>query len=186
MNGDPEYAQEFVDIAGGRLGVQIYPEPTGPAGAPVVVIWPAMGVRARYYRPFATALRAAGLAVVVADLRGTGTSTPAPSRADRHGYTELADDVGTVLAALKPQLDGRTRLLLGHSLGGRPRCCTSPCTAPTRWTGWRWSRSESRTGEAIPAGVASACCRTRRGSPPPRRCSGSGRGGASAAGRRVG
>ncbi|MFF4878559.1 alpha/beta fold hydrolase [Micromonospora sp. NPDC000668] len=119
MNGDPEYAQEFVDIAGGRLGVQIYPEPTGAAGAPVVVIWPAMGVRARYYRPFATALRAAGLAVVVADLRGTGASTPAPSRADRHGYTELADDVGTVLAALKPQLDGRTRLLLGHSLGGQ-------------------------------------------------------------------
>ncbi|WCN83451.1 alpha/beta hydrolase family protein [Micromonospora sp. LH3U1] len=119
MNGDPEYAQEFVDVDGARLGVQIYPEPDGPADAPVVVIWPAMGVRARYYRPFAAALRAAGLAVIVADLRGTGTSTPAPSRADRHGYPDLADDVGAVLAALKPRLDGRTRLLLGHSLGGQ-------------------------------------------------------------------
>ncbi|MBQ0901461.1 alpha/beta fold hydrolase [Micromonospora sp. U21] len=119
MNGDTEYAQEFVDVDGARLGVQVYPEPAGPAGAPMVVIWPAMGVRARYYRPFAAALRAAGLAVVVADLRGTGTSTPAPSRADRHGYSELAGDVGTVLAALKPRLDGRTRLLLGHSLGGQ-------------------------------------------------------------------
>ncbi|MGC4794251.1 alpha/beta fold hydrolase [Micromonospora saelicesensis] len=119
MNGDPEYAQEFVDVDGGRLGVQVYPEPAGVSGAPVVVIWPAMGVRARYYRPFAAALRAAGLAVVVADLRGTGASTPAPSRADRHGYAELADDVGAVLAALKPRLDGRTRLLLGHSLGGQ-------------------------------------------------------------------
>ncbi|WP_406067950.1 alpha/beta fold hydrolase [Micromonospora sp. NBC_01638] len=119
MNGDPEYAQEFVDVDGARLGVQIYPEPAGVTGAPVVVIWPAMGVRARYYRPFAAALRAVGLAVVVADLRGTGTSTPAPSRADRHGYPELADDVGAVLAALKPRLDGRTRLLLGHSLGGQ-------------------------------------------------------------------
>ncbi|GAB3957441.1 hypothetical protein GCM10027614_72920 [Micromonospora vulcania] len=76
MNGDPEYAQEFVDVDGGRLGMQVYPEPAGPAGAPVVVIWPAMGVRARYYRPFAAALRSAGLAVVVADLRGTGASTP--------------------------------------------------------------------------------------------------------------
>ncbi|MEW2431045.1 alpha/beta fold hydrolase [Micromonospora sp. NPDC047644] len=119
MNGDPEYAQEFVDVDGGRLGVQVYPEPPGVTGAPVVVIWPAMGVRARYYRPFAAELRAAGLAVVVADLRGTGASTPAPSRADRHGYAELAADVGVVLAALKPRLDGRTRLLLGHSLGGQ-------------------------------------------------------------------
>ncbi|MEU8162897.1 alpha/beta hydrolase family protein [Micromonospora parva] len=119
MNGDLEYAQEFVDVDGGRLGVQVYPEPSGVTGAPVVVIWPAMGVRARYYRPFAAALRTAGLAVVVADLRGTGTSTPAPSRADRHGYAELADDVGAVLAALKPRLDGRTRVLLGHSLGGQ-------------------------------------------------------------------
>ncbi|MEU7753841.1 alpha/beta fold hydrolase [Micromonospora sp. NPDC049171] len=119
MDQDPEYAQEFVDVDGGRLGVQVYPEPPDTTGAPVVVIWPAMGVRARYYRPFAATLRAAGLAVVVADLRGTGASTPTPSRADRYGYAELADDVGAVLAALKPRLDGRNRLLLGHSLGGQ-------------------------------------------------------------------
>ncbi|GAB4101414.1 alpha/beta fold hydrolase [Micromonospora taraxaci] len=119
MNGDSEYAQEFVDVDGGRLGVQVYPEPTGTTDAPVVLIWPAMGVRARYYRPFAAELRAAGLAVVVADLRGTGTSTPAPSRADRYGYSELAGDVDAVLAALKPRLDGRRRLLVGHSLGGQ-------------------------------------------------------------------
>jgi predicted alpha/beta hydrolase len=119
VNGDPEYAQEFVEVDGGRLGVQIYPEPTGVTDAPVAVIWPAMGVRARYYRPFAAELRAAGLAVVVADLRGTGASTPTPSRADRYGYPELAADVGAVLAALKPRLDGRTRLLVGHSLGGQ-------------------------------------------------------------------
>lgn len=119
MSGDIEYSQEFVDVDGARIGVQVYPEPDGPAGAPVVVLWPAMGVRARYYRPFAAALRDAGLAVVVADLRGTGASTPAPRRACRYGYAELAGDVGAVLDALKPRLDGRTRLLLGHSLGGQ-------------------------------------------------------------------
>ncbi|MEH0844986.1 alpha/beta fold hydrolase [Micromonospora sp. CPCC 205711] len=119
MSGEIEYIQEFVDVDGARIGVQVYPEPDGPAGAPVVVIWPAMGVRARYYRPFAAALRDAGLAVVVADLRGTGASTPPPSRACRYGYAELAGDVGAVLDALKPRLDGRTRLLLGHSLGGQ-------------------------------------------------------------------
>lgn len=53
MSGD--YIQEFVDVDGARIGVQVYPEPAGPPGAPVVLIWPAMGVRARYYRPFAAA-----------------------------------------------------------------------------------------------------------------------------------
>lgn len=119
MSGDVEYAQEFVDVDGARIGIQVYPEPVGASGGPVVVIWPAMGVRARYYRPFATALRDAGLAVIVADLRGTGVSTPPPSRACRYGYRELAADVGAVLDALKPRLDGRPTLLLGHSLGGQ-------------------------------------------------------------------
>ncbi|MFI9644251.1 alpha/beta fold hydrolase [Micromonospora sp. NPDC051925] len=119
MSGEAEYAQEFVDVDRARLGIQVYPEPDGAPGGPVVVIWPAMGVRARYYRPFATALRDAGLAVVVADLRGTGLSTPPPSRSCRYGYRELAADVGAVLEALKPRLDGRPRLLLGHSLGGQ-------------------------------------------------------------------
>ncbi|MGN9779223.1 alpha/beta hydrolase family protein [Micromonospora sp. H33] len=113
-----EYQQEFVDVDGARLGLQVYPEPDG-GGDALVLISPAMGVPARYYRPFATALRAAGLAVAVADLRGTGTSTPRPSRACRYGYAELAADVGAVLAALKERRDGRRSILLGHSLGGQ-------------------------------------------------------------------
>ena len=113
-----EYVQEFVQVDGARLGVQVYPEPAGVRDAPVVLISPAMGVRARYYRPFAAALRDAGLAVIVADLRGTGESTPRPSRACRYGYAELAADIGAVRTALKERLDGRRTLLLGHSLGG--------------------------------------------------------------------
>ena len=34
-----------------------------------MIVWPAMGVPARYYRPLATELRAAGAAVAVVDLR---------------------------------------------------------------------------------------------------------------------
>ncbi|WP_018253326.1 alpha/beta hydrolase family protein [Salinispora mooreana] len=117
MNAD--YQQEFVEVDGARLGLQIYPEPAETADAPLVLISPAMGVSARYYRPFATALRAAGLAVAVADLRGTGASTPRPSRRCRYGYAELTTDVGAVLAALKEHRKGRRTLLLGHSLGGQ-------------------------------------------------------------------
>ncbi|WP_199714468.1 alpha/beta hydrolase family protein [Micromonospora radicis] len=114
-----EYVQDFVQVDDARLGIQVYPEPEGSVRAPVVLVVPAMGVRARYYRPLAAALRAAGLAVVVADLRGTGESTPRPSRACRYGYAELAADIGAVRAALKDRLDGRRTLLLGHSLGGQ-------------------------------------------------------------------
>jgi predicted alpha/beta hydrolase len=113
-----EYEQSYLEHDGQRLGLHTYPEPETP-DAPVVVIWPAMGVPARYYRPFAGQLRDHGLAVVVADLRGTGASTPVPSRRSRYGYAELAGDVGAVLTELKPRLGGRTVLLLGHSLGGQ-------------------------------------------------------------------
>jgi predicted alpha/beta hydrolase len=109
---------EYVDRGGDRLALHVYPEPADPH-APLVAIWPAMGVPARYYRPFATALGVAGVAVVVADLRGTGSSTPQPSRRSGYGYAELADDVGAVLAQLEPRRKGRRTVLMGHSLGGQ-------------------------------------------------------------------
>jgi predicted alpha/beta hydrolase len=110
-----EYTQEYVDRDGDRIGLHLYPDTPGPA----VVIWPAMGVPAGYYRRFALQLGASGLSVVVADLRGTGASTPVASRSSAYGYAELAADVGAVQEALKARLDGRKVLLLGHSLGGQ-------------------------------------------------------------------
>lgn len=112
------YAQSWVDRGTDRIGLQWYEEPGDPQ-APMLVIWPAMGVPARFYRPFATALREAGLAVVVADLRGTGASTPRASRRSRYGYAELAGDVGAVLAEVAPVVATRPVVLLGHSLGGQ-------------------------------------------------------------------
>jgi predicted alpha/beta hydrolase len=108
-----EPTQEWVDRGTDRLGLHVYPTLDG--GRPLAVVWPAMGVPARYYRPFASSLAAAGLAVAVVDLRGTGTSTPRPSRASRYRYADLVADVGAVLAHLK----GDRVLLIGHSLGGQ-------------------------------------------------------------------
>ncbi len=85
----------------------------------VVVVLPAMGVPGGYYERLARSLVQAGFAVAVADLRGTGESSPAPSRASRYGYPELVDDIGAVLEALAPQREGRRTVLLGHSLGGQ-------------------------------------------------------------------
>lgn len=114
----PEFVQEYLDRGTDRIGLQVYAEPDGATKAPVVVIWPAMGVPAGYYRPFAAALRDSGVVVVVAELRGTGTSRPRPSRSSRYGYAELVSDVAAVQEYLHRRFDGRRRLLLGHSLGG--------------------------------------------------------------------
>ncbi|MFY1672729.1 alpha/beta fold hydrolase [Plantactinospora sp. WMMB334] len=111
-----DHQQEYIDRGDDRIGIQIYPAPES-AQAPAVVLWPAMGVPARFYRPFALALTAAGLAVHVVDLRGTGASSPRPGRASRYGYHQLVTDVPAVGEALRTRLAGRPVLLLGHSLG---------------------------------------------------------------------
>lgn len=112
------YEQRWVERGTDRIGLHWYEEPARD-GAPLVLLWPAMGVPARFYRPFATTLRDAGLAVAVADLRGTGASTPRASPASRYGYAELADDVGAVLTSVKPDRNERRVVLVGHSLGGQ-------------------------------------------------------------------
>jgi predicted alpha/beta hydrolase len=108
----PEYVERGPD----RIALHVHDE---DSSGPLAVVWPAMGVPARYYRPFVAELRAAGLGAVVVDLRGTGASGPRPSRRSRYGYADLAGDVGAVLEALRPRLDGRRLLLVGHSLGGQ-------------------------------------------------------------------
>jgi predicted alpha/beta hydrolase len=109
--------QLTVDRGSDRLAVLLHPAQA--ADAPLVVVFPAMGVPAGYYTRFARCLNEAGLGVAVADLRGTGASAPRPSRDSRYGYPELADDVDAVLDALAEQRAGRRTVLLGHSLGGQ-------------------------------------------------------------------
>lgn len=107
---------EFLDRGTDRLALHAFP---ADDAATLAVLWPAMGVPARYYRHFAAELNATGMEVVVADLRGTGDSTPRPSRRSRYGLAELTADVEAVLDTLKPRRAGRRTLLVGHSLGGQ-------------------------------------------------------------------
>src|SRR5207253_10132645 len=107
---------------------------------------------ARYYRPFAGHLRDAGLAVLVADLRGTGDSSPPPSRHSRYGLAELAADIGAILDAQRDRLAGRTVLLVGHSLGGQAallhlgtgRSTVDGVVLLGVWPGWRFGGRPAR------------------------------------------
>lgn len=110
-----EYEQHYIDGDGYRLGYHRYPAATKRA----VVMLPAMGVPAGYYRRFALRLGELGFDVSVVDLRGTGASTPKPARAINFGYQDLIGDISTFYRHLAPEVAGRPTLLLGHSLGGQ-------------------------------------------------------------------
>ena len=80
--------------------------------APVVVVLPAMGVPARYYRPFVAELNQLGMHVVTFDFRGQGECAPRASRRVRYSYQTLLD-------AEIPSVDlsdgaGRVRVIAGR------------------------------------------------------------------------
>ncbi|MGP4017320.1 alpha/beta hydrolase family protein [Saccharopolyspora sp. 5N708] len=97
----------------------VHAAPQDDPASPVVVLLPAMGVPARYYRPFVADLHRQGLVVVTFDLRGQGESTPLAARGVRFGYQSLIDDVDAVVDLVESTFPQGPRFLLGHSLGGQ-------------------------------------------------------------------
>jgi predicted alpha/beta hydrolase len=81
---------------------------------------PAMGVPARHYLPMAEALAARGIAMVIHEWRGIGSSDRRASRRSNWGYRELLlDDLPPAMAAVQARWPRKTRLIGGHSLGGQ-------------------------------------------------------------------
>lgn len=94
--------------------------PADDPDAPVVLIMPAMALKAKFYLPLARALHAAGLSVVTTDLRAQGESRPGLHDQPTFGYRELIeDDLPRVLAAVRDRFPGVRPHLFGHSLGGQ-------------------------------------------------------------------
>lgn len=88
--------------------------------APVVLLLPAMALKAKFYFPLAKALHAAGLSVATTDLRGQGESKPALREGPDFGYRELIEvDLPTIVGALRKRFPGAPVHLFGHSLGGQ-------------------------------------------------------------------
>lgn len=81
---------------------------------------PAMGIPARHYLPLAGALAALGIAVVVHEWRGIGSSDRRAGRSCNWGYRELLqDDLPAGLAAVRTRWPRAGCWLGGHSLGGQ-------------------------------------------------------------------
>ncbi|MFC5435515.1 alpha/beta fold hydrolase [Rhodanobacter umsongensis] len=81
---------------------------------------PAMGISARQYLPLAEALAARGVAVIVHEWRGIGSSDRRASRRCDWGYRELLEwDLAAGMAAVRERWPHATCWLGGHSLGGQ-------------------------------------------------------------------
>ncbi|WP_426700286.1 alpha/beta fold hydrolase [Rhodanobacter sp. Col0626] len=81
---------------------------------------PAMGMPARHYLPLAQALAGQGVAVVVHEWRGIGSSNRRAGYRGNWGYRELLqDDLPTGMAAVRERWPQAIRYIGGHSLGGQ-------------------------------------------------------------------
>jgi predicted alpha/beta hydrolase len=81
---------------------------------------PAMGIPARHYLPLAEAVAAHGVAVIVHEWRGIGSSDRRASRTCDWGYRELLQlDLAAGVAAVRERWPQAACWLGGHSLGGQ-------------------------------------------------------------------
>lgn len=96
--------------------MQLYP---AKDHAPVLLFFPAMGVRAEFYKPFAVALNQSGITCVIADLRGLGTSSVRPSSKVDFGYKEMIEDITLIIQQVKEAFPNQSLYIGGHSLGGQ-------------------------------------------------------------------
>ncbi|MGV9676933.1 alpha/beta hydrolase family protein [Nocardia sp. NPDC003482] len=88
--------------------------------APVVLILPAMAMKARNYLALAKALHAQGLSVVTADLRAHGEARPPLGEHTDFGYREMIEiDLPAIVGAVERLFPHAPLHLFGHSLGGQ-------------------------------------------------------------------
>ena len=74
---------------GNHTAISIYSPEISGKNNPVLIIYPAMGVKGSYYRPLAESLIGKGCIVIITDLRGHGASSLRPSRKTDFGYESM-------------------------------------------------------------------------------------------------
>ena len=109
-----------IDIElGDQASVKITVYSNHRSTSPIILILPAMGVKASYYEPFVQQLKEQGLMAITADLRGLGLSSIRPSSKVDFGYFEMVKDLKVITDVIKKEFPNQKIYGLGHSLGGQ-------------------------------------------------------------------
>ena len=113
---DPQLAVLSFQTIGGEQPIVVYDSPS--ARAPTVLVAPALGIEAGYYRRLCEQLAESGVNAAVVDQPGAGASPVRAARGVEWGYDDLAEHYRSALAALADA--GYEGIhLLGHSIGGQ-------------------------------------------------------------------
>ena len=105
----------------------------------IILILPAMGVKASYYAPLAKNLVSKGITAMSVDLRGLGTYSIRPSRKVDFGYLEMIEDLKTVVHFIKKNYPKQKIYGLGHSLGGQIAALAQAKYPDLLYRVWLWS-----------------------------------------------
>lgn len=148
-----EFTQQSGD--GLRLYAQLW-EPDAEVRA-VVNLVHGLGEHIGRYTHVASALTAAGFAVLGFDLRGHGKSEG--QRGHAPSWDTLMDDIGLFLSEAETRLPGQALFLYGHSLGGnlvlnyvlrrKPRLAGAIVTSPMLRTAFQPPVWKIKLGEAL-------------------------------------
>jgi predicted alpha/beta hydrolase len=88
--------------------------------APVVVIFPALGVRAQFYQHYAKTLSTLHIHAATIDHRGHGNSSVRPSRQCNFGYREQIEiEYVHIVHHIKTLFPQSKIVVMGHSIGGQ-------------------------------------------------------------------
>lgn len=114
-----EPAERLELPSGARTALYAFRGANTEAGTSVSMIVPALGVGAGSYIRFARALSDRGRHVLVADLRGVGTSSVRASASVDWGYLDLVDEeLRQLWITADTWFPGAPKHWIGHSLGG--------------------------------------------------------------------
>ncbi|NVJ96509.1 MAG: alpha/beta fold hydrolase [Alphaproteobacteria bacterium] len=96
------------------------------ASRAALLLLPALGVEARFYRRLAHGLGENGITTILMEQRGHGESKQRPGRGQVFGLGDFLDhDIPTAIDAVKAKLPNLPLYLGGHSLGGHLSAVTS-------------------------------------------------------------
>ncbi len=107
--------QEIISADGTKVPFTIYASSDVKA---CIIILPAMGVRASFYRTMASSLMNMGIAVYVMEYRGLGDSPLRAGWGTDYGYKQHQEDVTALIAKAKQDYPDSLIYIAGHSFGG--------------------------------------------------------------------